>query len=328
METRGFFAVKFFYDAASLQTFQKAPLSQQLIWLGQALGLWLFWLSSSLMSPDRASATGRRLIEKLGPRRHRTKKIRRNLALAFPEKTAAQIEQLVREIWGNFGAVLAEFPHLPLILKQRDPPRIEVVLMGDFQVFANRCGPAIFVTPHLSNWEITAAVAAEMAGRTSVIHNEQDNPLILSMLQRKRRALGCGFVAKDAGLRPILRLLEDRVSIGIIPDQKIRSGEPVPFFGKTALTTINPARLALRFACELIPIQVERLRDAHFRVTFHKPIKPDDTHADRHAQALQMTHKVNALFESWIRESPGQWWCPKNRWPKPLRHQSSGPKSG
>ena len=38
--------------------------------------------------------------------------------------------------------------------------------------------------------------------------------------------------------------------------------------------------------------------------------------ADEEAQVLQMTRKVNALFESWIREHPDQWMCTKRRWPK------------
>lgn len=136
------------------------------------------------------------------------------------------------------------------------------------------------------------------------------------MLQRKREALGCGFVSKEAGLRPIIRLLGNGTWVGLLPDVKIPSGELVPFFGKDAYTTTNPARLALRFDCELIPVQVERLQEARFRVTFHEPARPDDTQAERHTQALQMTRKVNALFKSWIRNRPIDWWCPKNRWPK------------
>lgn len=321
MRPKGFFAVQLFYDPSSRHAFRQAPVSQKFIWLGQALSFSFFWLISALMPPDRASATGRRLMKIIGPRLRRTDKINRNLARAFPEKTSEEIERLARESWGNLGAVLAEFPHLRSIREQRDQRRFEVVVKGDIEAVRRRRGPAIFVTAHLGNWELAAAAVVDMAGTTSVIHTEQDNPLVLNMLQRKRQALGCGFVSKEAGLRPILRLLEDGTSIGMLPDQKISTGEPVPFFGQDAITTINPARLALRFDCELIPVRVERLHHAHFRVTIHEPIKPDDRQAGRHAQALQMTHKINALFEAWIREHPGEWWCPKNRWPKPAKRQ-------
>jgi KDO2-lipid IV(A) lauroyltransferase len=102
----------------------------------------------------------------------------------------------------------------------------------------------------------------------------------------------------------------------LIVDQRVDSGEPVPFFGRDMLTSITPAQLALRFDCDLIPIQTQRLKSARFRVIIHDAVRPDDETADKHSKALQMTRKINALFESWIRERPQEWMCTKRRWPK------------
>ena len=246
----------------------------------------------------------------------RTQKIKRNINLAFPEMTDADVDRLAREVWGNLGAVLAEYPHLRTIRENRDGQRLQTVIKADIEALRNRDTPAVFVTGHLGNWELSVPVAVDMGVPLSVIHTDQDNPLVHRMIQRKRRALGCGFVSKEAGLRPIIRLLEKGVSVGLLPDVKISSGDLIPFFGKDAYTTTNPAKLALKFGCELVPVQVERLQGARFRMTFHEPVKPDDFRADRHSQALQMTRKVNELFECWIRHRPVDWWCPKNRWPK------------
>ncbi len=291
-------------------------ISQKIVWMVQAAGLWLFWLLCSALSPDRASVVGRRLTKTFGPYLKRTSKIKRNLSLAFPEKTEAEVNELAREVWGNVGAVLAEYPHLGTIRHNRDRLRIETVIKSDTGALRGTGKPAVFVTGHLGNWELSAAVAVDLGASLSVIHTDQDNPLVHGMIQRKRQALGCGFISKEAGLRPIMRLLENGVSVGLLPDVKIPSGELVPFFGKDAYTTINPAKLALKFGCDLIPVQVERLQGARFRMTFHEPIRPDDPEADRNTQALQMTRKVNECFESWIRNRPVDWWCPKNRWPK------------
>ena len=83
-------------------------------------------------------------------------------------------------------------------------------------------------------------------------------------------------------------------------------------------TSVMPARLALEFGCELVPARVERLQGARFRVTVYEQVRPDEDTVDEQAQVLQMTRKVNALFESWIRERPDQWFCTKRRWPKRL----------
>jgi KDO2-lipid IV(A) lauroyltransferase len=90
----------------------------------------------------------------------------------------------------------------------------------------------------------------------------------------------------------------------------------VPFFGIDMNTTITPARLALRYDCELIPIRVERLNGARFRVTFHAPVTPPEGVTDEHRKVLAMTRKVNDLFEAWITETPQDWLCSKRRWPK------------
>jgi KDO2-lipid IV(A) lauroyltransferase len=87
------------------------------------------------------------------------------------------------------------------------------------------------------------------------------------------------------------------------------------------MTTLVPARLALKFGCPLVPVRVERIRPAHLRVTLHDPVPPDDAVAPD-LRAWRMMARINALFESWIVARPGQWQCFQNRWPKATRQQA------
>jgi len=48
--------------------------------------------------------------------------------------------------------------------------------------------------------------------------------------------------------------------------RRVDEGRPVRFFGREKQTTLLPAKLALRFDCELVPVQVIRGKDARFRV--------------------------------------------------------------
>ena len=81
-------------------------------------------------------------------------------------------------------------------------------------------------------------------------------------------------------------------------------------------STLLPAKLALKAGCDLVPLQVERLQDAHFRVTFHPPIRPGNDQLDETAQAIDMIQQVHNQFESWIRKSPQDWFCSKRLWPR------------
>jgi len=65
-----------------------------------------------------------------------------------------------------------------------------------------------------------------------------------------------------------------------------------------------------------VPVQVERLQDAHFRVTFHPPVHPSDTRVDETTQAIDMIQQVHHQFENWIRQKPEDWFCSKRLWPK------------
>lgn len=289
-----------------------APLLRYAPWSLEAAVLALLWSVSARLTPERASQAGQKLLRTLGPRLRKSYHARRNLSLAFPDQTPAQIEALVQSMWGNFGAVLAEYPHLKAIVEQR----LEIHLGETVQFLRQQRKPAVFVTAHLANWELAAAAVVKAGFPLTAVYAPFPNPLLNRLLQRRRQALGCDFVPKQDSIRQLVRQLTQGKSVGFLVDQRVDSGEPVPFFGREAYTASSPARLALRFRCELIPVRVERLADARFRATFYEPIRPVDGAANEPDKALQMTRQLNDLFEVWIREQPGQWLCTKRRWPK------------
>lgn len=295
-----------------------SPRLLRLLWMIEGGLIGALYAVSSRVSPDRASAVGRRLMRAIGPRLAKTHVFRRNLQIAFPEKSAVELDELVREIWGNMGAILAEYPHLETICRSEAEERLQIVRKGDSQVFREAHSPAVFVSAHLANWEIAAGSVVSVGVPLTGIYTPIQNPWFDRMLYRSRLALGCGMVKREGAVRQLMKALRDGISVGLLVDQRVDAGEPVAFFGHDMNTSLTPAQLALRFDCELIPVQVQRLEGARYRVIFHEPVQADDRSADDHERALQMTRKLDALFESWIRERPHEWICSKRRWPKDL----------
>lgn len=291
-------------------------LVQRAKWSSQALFLAAFWRVAGLMSLDRAAAMGGALMRWLSPCLGRTRRIRLNLSMVCPDRSKPQIERLVRDIWGSFGQLLAEYAHLETLCADQRDARIEIALNWDIEAYRRAGKPAVFVTAHMANWELAAASTVAIGFRLAVVYTPLKNPIVDRMLQRKRRVVGCDFVAKAVAGRQLLRALRDGQSVGLLVDQRVGDGAPVPFFGQAALTSITPARLALKFGCDLVPVQVERLGGSRFRVTYHRPVRPDSEAADGQQQALEMSRRINEHFESWIRRRPEQWICWKRRWPK------------
>jgi KDO2-lipid IV(A) lauroyltransferase len=298
---------------------KRLPPLQHFLWAVEASVFALFMGISGLLSPERASALGRRLFRAVGPRMDKSRIFRRNLTLAFPEKSAGEIESLIREIWGNVGAVLAEYPHLPTYAVAGNSQRLEIVNNSDSQALQRNSKPAIFVSAHLANWELPAAALRRLGVQGSVLYTPLQNPWLDHMLYKARAQMGMSLLPRDGGIRTLVRELGSGKSIGLLVDQRVDSGVPVPFFGLDMHTSTTPARLALRYRCDLIPVRVQRLGDARFRVTLEKPIRPSEGITDEHQQILDMTRQLNKLFETWIREQPQDWLCSKRRWPKDAR---------
>ena len=298
---------------------KRLPLLQQLLWAVEAGAFGMFIGISRLLSPERASALGRGIFRAIGPRLDKTRIFRRNLTLAFPEKSAGEIDTLIREIWGNLGAVLTEYPHLRSYAVAGEPERLEIVINNDSPVFQHTGKAAVFVSAHLANWEIPLASAIRLGLPVSVLYTPLQNPWLDRMLYKARARMGINMLPRDSGVRTLVRELGSGRSIGLLVDQRVDSGEPVPFFGLEMNTSTTPARLALRYHCDLIPIRVQRLGGARFRVSFEPPIIPGPGITDEHMKILDMTRQLNELFETWIREQPREWLCSKRRWAKDAR---------
>jgi Kdo2-lipid IVA lauroyltransferase/acyltransferase len=305
-----------FLNAALRKRIDRVAMLQRARWRAEAGLLYLFWQVCARLEPNAASAFGRRLLRSIGPYLGKNPHIRRNLRLAFPDRTEAERGELLREIWGSTGAVLAEYPHFQAICHDDFAGHFEYVEHYNLDDYRAGRKHGLFVSAHVGNWELTAAAAVRQGIPVTALYAPSKNPFIDRMLRGQREALGCRLVSLEEGARPLMRELAEGFSVGLVVDTRDDDGVPVPFFGLDKLTTLAPARLALRFGCELIPVRMERLNAARFRLTVYEPVRPDPALASDKDRAVQMMRDLNRLFEQWIRELPGQWLCIKRAWPK------------
>jgi Kdo2-lipid IVA lauroyltransferase/acyltransferase len=305
-----------FLGSALRKQIDRVPALQRARWRVEAGLLQLFWQVCAVLGPRAASAFGRRLFEMIGPRLGKSAHVRRNLDLAFPELAKTERDALLRAVWANAGAVLGEYPHLKVICHDHFDDHFEFVEGWDLDDYRAGRRHGVFVTAHVGNWELPGAAAGRQGILMTTIYAPSRNPFIDRMFRRRREALGCGLVSLDQGARPLIRELSEGRSVGLVVDARDDDGAPISFFGLDKWTTLAPARLALRFGCDLIPVRVERRGNARFRLTVYEPVRPDPALASDKDQAIQMMREVNRLFEQWIRERPQQWLCMKRAWPR------------
>lgn len=292
-------------------------------WSIEAGILSLFWGICARLSPDAASGLGRRLLRLIGPGLRKSAYMERNLSVAFPDLTGGERRDLLREIWGNTGAVLAEYPHLERMVQTAFDDHFEIDSQVDISEYGAGGKQGIFVSAHFGNWEISAGAAAHLGVPLTVVYTPINNPYIDRKLRTYREGLGCQLLDRNTGLPHLVKDLSQGRSLGLVVDHRDDGGMPMPFFGYDKLSTVIPARLALRFGCDLIPVRVERVQGAHFRMSVFAPIEPDPSIESAKDQAVQMMIEVNRHFEQWIRERPQQWLCTKRAWAKQLMAQTT-----
>lgn len=273
----------------------------------EALLLGFMMLLFRIMPLDMASATGGWLGRAIGPRLAASRKALRNIEQALPDLTPEQHKQAIREMWDNLGRVMAEYPHLRTIGRER----VTLEVDGQVKQLFTDGKPCLFISGHLANWEIAAPIILEHFGKTmDLTYRAPNNPWVDKLLMNARIKSGAANAHSKSreGGRNLMHAMRDGHYIGILIDQKYNEGVAVPFFGRPAMTNPVFVQLGKKFDYPLIPAQIERTGGARFKVTLHKPVLVDDIDTET---IIAGVHKD---MENWIRKNPGQWLWLHKRW--------------
>lgn len=296
----------------------RSPLGK---WLKRRIGYRLeavlahaaFWLFKSL-PVDAASSLGGRIGRAVGPLLRGTRTARRNLMRAFPDKSAGEIERIIRDMWDNLGRTLAEYPHLAALGDTGPGGRTELVGRQYLDSLRDDGIGGIVVGGHLGNWEVPPVASRALGLEVALVYRAPNNPYVGPMLVKWRGAASDTHIPKGAdGARRLIRHLSKGGHAGILIDQKMNDGVPIPFFGRDAMTAPAAAQLSRRLNIPIHPLRTERLKGARFRVTILPSMEYPDT-GNPHQDTEDLLKRLNALLECWIREKPEQWLWLHRRW--------------
>lgn len=275
-----------------------------------ALLFGFFWL----LPMDWASALGGFLLRAVGPRLSVNRIARRNLARVFPEKSVEEIESVLRGMWDNLGRSIGEYPHISK-LKVGPGERVEVIGSEWIAHLRDDGKPGIFFSAHLANWELSSLPIWRDGLPVHVVYRAPNNPWVDWIFRAGvRGTVGTPIPKGPNGARQALAVLRDGGHLGMLIDQKMNDGIPIPFFGRDAMTAPALAQLALRYDCPVIPVRIERTKGCRFRITFFPPMEMPQG-GDRQADIKVFMTEVNKRIEEWVRARPEQWLWVHRRWP-------------
>jgi KDO2-lipid IV(A) lauroyltransferase len=261
------------------------------------------------------------MMRKVGPLLKEHRIGRKNLRAAFPEKSDAEIEQILVGVWDNLGRVAAEFVHLDEFhIEGAGPSAPDGITYTPetaerYERLINSGKPMLGFTAHLANWEVSA-VGAKLLGINSAVLYRRPNIRAISDAVIKLRAGVMGKLIPtglDAPVR-LARLLESGVHVGMLVDQHFSKGVEVTFFGRPCKANPLIALLARQTECPIYGARVVRLPDGNrFWGEITDPIEPPRA-VDGRIDIKGTMQAITSVVEGWIREHPEQWLWLHRRW--------------
>ncbi len=279
-----------------------------------------FFKGVQLTDPDRMAPLAGKTMQRLGPllREHRLG--RANLAAAYPEKSAAEIEEILRGVWDNLGRVGAEFAHLhqmwdyDLSRQRRGRIQDSDESLQRFFHLRDDGKPAVIFSAHLANWELPALAGTALGLDTAVLYRRPNlGPVAEVVTSMRSGSMGRLIPTGLAAPVKLLRVLEAGGHVGILVDQHSEQGVDVTFFGRRCKANPLIAQLARHSECPIHGSRVVRQPGNRFRLELTEAIAPARA-ADGHIDVTATMQVITSVVESWVREHPEQWLWLHRRW--------------
>lgn len=210
----------------------------------------------------------------------------------------------------------AEFTRFPQLTKENIK---ELVVLEGFENFdaAQRYGKGvIFLTGHMSAWELAPFAQALYGYPLSFLARPIDNERVNRLIDLYRCRSGNRPIEKNNSARAMLRVLREGGTVGILADQNtsVEEGVFVNFFGIPAATTTGLVRMARHTGAAVVPgflFWDKKIRK--YRLQFGRDVKMQST--DNEARDIrENAARCNRVIEDYIRMHPEQWLWVHKRW--------------
>jgi len=270
-----------------------------LLWLGLGL-LWLLALLPYPLLMRLGRGLGAVMYRFAGSRR---KIAARNLQLCFPELSAGEREQLLRENFASTGMTFFEMAiswwwPAARLRKLGQIDGLEHISQAE----AEGQG-VLLMAMHFTTLEMGGGLLG-MQQHMYGMYRPHKNPLFDYIQRRGREQRLEGVVERD-DVRGMLKLLRAGGVIWYAPDQDYGAQRSifVPLFGISAATVTATSKFARLGKARVIPFTQVRLADGSgYRLTVHPPL-PDVPGESEEADCL----RVNQWIEAAIRQHPEQY---------------------
>ena len=285
-------------------------------WLEYA-GVWLLVHLLGALPRGLARAVGRgigRMAYWFMP--HLRRVGHRNLAMAFPEMSAAERTRILHGLFRTLGRQLADFCHLPQLTRENVSRLVVYDGLEHYLAARDRGKGVLFLTAHMGGWEVGSYAHALYGYPIRNVVRPLDNARVNALVDSYRTRAGNSTFGKQDFARGLLAAMRAGETVGILMDTNMTppQGVFVPFFGRTAYTAAGLARVAQHTDAAVIPgFTIWDERQQKYVIRFDPALELARTGNDD-ADTIANTARFNAVIEQVVRQVPEQWLWVHRRW--------------
>ena len=238
----------------------------------------------------------------------------RNLATAFPARSARERRDIARQAFGHFGRLLFELLRFATLTPARMLASVDVEGEERSRLAYAQGKGVLFVTGHFGYWELQAMVHALQVEPVSILARALDNPYLNQLLEDIRQRTGNTVIYRRETIRRVMRTLQAGRGVAVLIDQHIMSRDAiyVDFFERPAATTSAVAALALRTGAPVVPVFALPLGGGRYRMIYEHPVEPP--RADSPDAIREFTQRCTDVLEMYVRRRPDLWLWMHRRW--------------
>ena len=271
----------------------------------------LFFSLFKILGLNFSSKIGGKLFEKIGPLFRSKKLIHANIKRALPHISQENLDEIVKLMWNNYGRVFAEYIFIKDFRNGKYSSNIKIEGQDILEKIKQTEQQVIFVSGHLSNFELMAMHLEKTGIKLSAIYRPLNNIFLNPLMEKIRKKYICKHQIKKGigGMKKLMSLKKENFSTALMIDQRVSEGIFSNFFDQRALTTTIPAQLIKKFKIPVVPIHIQRNNGPNFKITIQKPIIFSEENSIQN-----ITDKLNYVLENLIKIKPDQWIWSHNRW--------------
>ncbi len=278
----------------------------------QSLVILILFLIFKILGIKYSSIISGKIFAFIGPIFRSNKISISNLSKAFPQMAEIKKNEIVKQMWDNYGKIFAEYMYIKNFrFSKKFENNIIVENQNELELIKKRSKPVIFVSGHFNNFELMAMHIEKSGIDVAAVYRPLNNFYLNPIMERIRKNYICKKQVKKgiSGMKELVKNFKNGTSIALMIDQRVSEGIYSIFFKQKALTTTIPAQFVKKYGAHVVPIYIERIGENKFKIHIFKSIE-----FSQNEKLENITNSLNQTLEEMILKNPEQWIWTHNRW--------------